>query len=355
MRPHRSLAVLIVLAAGSLPAALATGGPAGFEVTGGPAGPVTLQPGVADSFAFTVTNGSSTTETISARITGLSFIGDTPEFTGAPSPELIASASPASLTLAAGASQDVKVSVTAKPGAPPGGLYGGIVFSDVPPSQSGSVNVVTSQARPLIGHVPGASTDTGQISLFQQSTPKGSSSSNLTLQVSFLDTGNIDYEVGGEVTVLGSTGVLGTVPVGSRLVLPGNQRTFPITFAPSGPQPAGPYTAKLHLVWGRSAEHSGDASTPVSLTGAVPSGSTTPPSVSGTLPPTFIGRPLTHHSQSGGHASHHRVAGTTWLLRIVDLLLILLELALLIIALRRRREREEEEEKGHEQPAMGLR
>ena len=352
MRLHRSLAALIVLAAGSLPAAEAAGGPAAFEVTGGPAGPVTLQPGATSVFAFTVTNTSSASEVIDAKVTGLFFDGDTPQFTGAPSPGLIASASPASLTLAAGAHQDIKVSLAAKAGSPAGGLYAGIVFSNVPPSQSGSVNVVTSQARPLIGHVPGAYTDTGQISLFQQVAPKGST---LTVQTSFLDTGNIDYQVTGEVTVLGSSGVLGTVPVGTRLVLPGNTRTFPVTFAPSGPLPGGPYTAKLHLVWGQSAEHNGDASTPVSITAAVPNGSTSPPTGQGTIPPRFIGGPLTHHPQPGAHTSHHRVSGTDWLLRVVDLLLILLALALLIIALWRRREEEEEEKERQEPAAVGWR
>ena len=342
MRRHRFLAALIVLAAGAVPAAEAAGGPAAFEVTGGPPGAVTLQPGVANTFAFTVSNGGSIAETITTKVTGLFFDGDTAQFTGTPSPGLTATAAPAGFTLAPGASRDVRVSLMAKPGTPAGGLYAGVVFSDVPPAQSGSVNVVTSQARPLIGHVPGAYTDTGQISGFQQITPKGSSNSALTLQTSFLDTGNIDYEVGGEVTVLSSSGVLGTIPLGSRLVLPGNTRAFPITFTPSGPRSAGPYTAKLHLVWGRSGEHSGDASAPVSLTDAVPNGSSGPPGGQGTLPPTFIGRPLTHHSPPSAHGGRH-VSGTAWLLRIVDLVLVLLVLALVLIALWRRREREREE------------
>jgi hypothetical protein len=340
VRPHRSLAALIVLATGFLPAAEAAGGPAAFEVTGGPPGAVTLQPGVTSQYTFRVTNRASAPATITTNVTGLFFDGDTPQFSGTPSPGLTATASPTRLALAAGAAQDVKVSLTAHPGVPAGGLYAGVVFSNAPPSHSGTVSVVTSQARPLIGHVPGAYTDTGRISGFEQMTPKGSSGSNLTLLASFIDTGNIDYEVTGEITLLSSSGVMGSVPVGPRLVLPGNTRTFPITFAPSGPPPGGPYTAKLHLIWGQTAERKGDASAPVSLTNAGPTGSTNPPAGQGTLPSTFIGAPLTHHSQSS--TPHHRVSGGAWILRGVDLLLLLLVLALLLVALMRHRDPEEE-------------
>jgi hypothetical protein len=342
-----AVAVLIPTAALAVaaPAGAAVAGPAAFTVAGGPSGAVTLPPGSPTVLTFTVTDTGPDREAITVQVTGLYFDGDTAQFTGSPSPGLDATAAPARLDLAPGASQDVKVTLTAAPGARPGGLYAGVVFSNVPPSQSGRVNVVTAQGRPLIGHVPGPVADSGRITSFRQLAPPAGGSA-LTLQASFLDTGNVDYEVGGTVTVLGPTGALGTVPVGTRLVLPGNPRTFPINFSPPAGAvwPAGPMTAQLHLVWGVSAEHSGDAQTSVQI--APPSTAQAAPPSAGqaSLPPTFVGRPLTpvpHH----GVSSRSGTSASIWALRFLDLLMLLVALALLLIALWSRRRREDDEDR----------
>jgi len=341
VRLRRLLILLIIAAAGPLPAAASSGGSTTFTVSGGPAGPVPLQPGVVTGLTFTVTDTGSGAETIDAQATGLFFKGDTPQFTGHPSPGLAVTVSPQSLSLAAGASQDVRVTMSASPGSRPGGLYAGVVFSNVPPSQAGEVNVVTAQARPLFGHVPGPTDDSGRIISFQQQPSTGSS---LVLQASFLDTGNIDYELTGSMTVLASTGDIATVTLPARLVLPGNTRTFPIDVTPptGSTIPRGPYSATLHLLWGVSAEHSGDARAPLLWTIHTPDG-VGPPGASTTLAPTFIGRPLTpvpHHPATHNPGRHRGVTWTTWLLRFLDLLLLLLLILLLIALWSRERERE---------------
>jgi hypothetical protein len=321
----------------------APGGAASFTVSGGPAGAVTLQPGNPVPLTFTITDTAPASEQISVRATGLFFQGDTAQFSGAPSPNLQVTVAPATVDLAAGASQDVKVTAVAAPGAKPGGLYAGVVFSDVPPSQAGQVNVVTAQGRPLIGHVAGATDDSGRIASFTQAL-SGSSGSGLSLQASFVDTGNIDYQVGGTVTVIGPTGAIGTATVAPRLVLPGNPRTLPIQFVPPAGTtwPSGQLTAQIHLVWGTTAEHSGDAQTPVQIASGVAAVPSAPAPGQASRPPTFIGRPLTHvhHSPPAGHGT---VSASTWVLRFVAILLLLLVLALLLIALWYRRREDEEE------------
>jgi hypothetical protein len=317
------------------PAGAAAGGAAAFTVSGGPSGPVSLPPGNPTVLTYTVTDTGSAGEEITVRITGLYFEGDTAQFAGNPSPGLHATATPATLDLAPGYGQDVKVTLTAAPGTAPGGLYAGVLFSNVPPSQTGRVNVVTAQGRPLIGHVPGPVTDTGRIASFGQVPGAGPA---LTLQTSFVDTGDVDYEVAGALTVMGPTGAVGTVAVPSRLMLPGNTRTFPITFTPPAGTgwPAGSLTAHLHLVWGVSAEHSGDVQAPVTIASSPAPPGATPSPGQASLPPTFVGRPLSrvprHATATGTHTS-----AWTWALRVVDLLLLLLALALFLIALWSRR------------------
>ena len=292
-----------------------------------------------------MTNSSSTSQRIEIRATGLYFSGDTPEFTGSPSPGLSMSVTPSVLLLAPGAGQPVHVSVATAATARPGGLYGGVVFSDVPPAQAGAVNVVTAQARPVIGHVRGPTSDTGTIKAFVQLPPD--SGPVVKLQAAFVDTGNIDYEISGSVTVLGSSGVLGTAQITPRLVLPGEARTFPIDISPSaaGSVPDGDYTATLHLIWGTAGEHSGQANTAVRFSYA-PAGLGSGPVSPTTRPPTFIGRPLTHVPHTTGAATHKRVSAWTWFVRVVDLLLLLLALILLALAMwtwekERRRRRDE--------------
>jgi len=304
-------AVVVGLAA---PAASAAGPDTGaapaasFTLAGGPTRALVLRPGQATATVFTVINPTSSAEAISVAVTGLFFDGDTPQFSGAPSPGLTVTATPDEFQLAPGANHDVTLSLTAAAGARPGGLYAGVVFRDLPPATPGRTTIVAAQARPLIGHVPGPTTDSGRITGFaplHRSQPAGPA----TFVVSFLDTGTIDYFVGGRLTVSSGGSILGTTTVPAQLVLPGNQRSMPVTFAHLA---AGTYTGAVHLIWGTQAEHSGDASTVVSVVppGANPAAGA---SANGSPAPTVLTRSRPDN----------------WWLRILALLLLLLILAYL--------------------------
>lgn len=339
------LLALVGAISGAVPASAAPGpaasaalldqvDPSGFTVTGGPPGPVELSPGQAVAVAFTVVNTSAAPQHITVSVTGLYFKGDSPQFAGPPSPGLTATATPGVLTLAAQASQDVHVTLTAAASARPGGLYAGVVFTDVPPQKAGQVTVQAAQARPLIGHVPGPFTDTGHIDGFSGSRRAGG---GLEFQVPFLDTGTIDYQVRGTVTITAGSATVGQVAIASSLVLPGNARTIDATY--TGAVPAGPLDAHLHLVWGASGERSGQATTTVAP--AAPSGPTASATPgSGTLAPTILTRPTPagHHGAAVAAAAHGR-PWWHWLLYLVDLLLVALIVAGLLLARQRRQGR----------------
>lgn len=321
--------------AAAAPSAAAGAGaadPAGFSVAGGPSGPLDLTPGRPVSVTFTVVDTSTGAEHIAVSLTGLRFEGDSPQFSGQPSPGLTATAAPAKVTLAPGASADIRVSLTAAASAPPGGLYAGVVFTDEVPQRPGQVSVQAAQARPLIGHVAGAVTDSGRIAGFVGSRP---AAGGLRFAVPFLDTGTIDYQVRGTVTVTAGSSVVGQVVISSSLVLPGNTRTLTAIY--TGAAPAGPLHAHLHLVWGVSGEHSGDAATDVAP--VVPSavtGATTPGAAA--LAPTIVERPAPAHHRAAVAARPGRRSGWDWLLYGLDLLVLLLAV-LLLVALLRSRER----------------
>lgn len=334
--------VVLLGTATTADAATATG--PSFTVAGGPAGAITLSPGESTTVTFTVLNTSSAAENITTQATGLFFDGDVPEFTGPPSPGLNIAAAPASVDLAPSASEDVRVALIVAPTGRPGGLYGGIVFKVVPPPEQGQVTVVAAQARPLIAHVPGPTSDSGMIEGFA---PVGSAPTTLgpvTFQASFLDTGDIDYEVSGTVVLLSGSSTVATVPVTSRLVLPGNVRSFPVTF--SGHVPAGPLLADIHLVWGVRAEHSGDARSNVDVGTVTPGVGPAPGSSPTTVSPSFISRPT--QAASGPvdalHPARSRGGWFPWFLKSSALLLLVLVVMMLLSLWWRRRHVEENKE-----------
>lgn len=319
--PRRAGAALVGAAlVGSLPwgltPALAAGG-SGFTVAGGPTAALNLPPGQPATAQYTVINSSEAPEQIQVQITGLHFQGETPEFTGSPSPGLSISARPTSITLAAGASQSVNLTAQALPGSHPGGLYAGIVFKELPPPSSGSTTIVEAQARPLIGHVPGPTTDTGRIVSF--GSPSATAAlGRVVFDLTFLDTGDIDYRLGGSMSLLTSSGaVLGTVAVPPATVLPGNQRLVPLPY--SGPVPAGQVTGQLQLTWGSTAEHRGTAMATVIVSGPGPEGAHQPVGAG----------PGPGHQNITVLASPKRHA-TNWIFEGLALLLLLILIALLI-------------------------
>lgn len=339
-----SILFLAVVGAGSVllgtggTAAAASAGP-GFTVAGGPSQAVTLQPGTSTQVVYTVTNTSASTEHVTATGTGLFFQGDVPQFTGEPSAGLQITPSPADLDLGPSTSADIRVTLTVAPNERPGGLYAGIVFKDVPPPVQGRVTVVAAQARPLIGHIPGPTSDIGVVAGFA-ALGSPSTSGPVTFQASFLDTGDIDYEVSGTVALRSGSRLLATEAVSSRLVLPRNVRSFPVRFA--GPLPAGPVEADMSLVWGTRQEHSGDARAEAYV-GATASGPrVTPPGDGTALAPTFIKRPSEQGSGPVRAARPVRRSDgfLVWFVRVSGLLLLLLAVAMLL-GLWRRRRREE--------------
>ncbi|HUZ43643.1 MAG TPA: hypothetical protein VMU63_04510 [Acidimicrobiales bacterium] len=324
--------VAVALAAGAMgvgapgPAWAASGG-AGFTVAGGPTGDLTLPPGQVVPVDFTVINSSSQPEQLNIAITGLHFNGQTPEFTGSPSPGLTVTASTTTLTLAAQASQGVNLSVEAVPGSKPGGLYAGVVFKEIPPASHGSTTVEEAQARPLIGHVPGPTTDTGQIQAFA-SPAAVAKPDGVVFNLTFLDTGDIDYRLGGTVDLVTVTGSqVGTVAVPPDTVLPGNPRVIPLAF--TGTAPSGQLTGQLHLAWGTSEEHTGTAMATVlvSSTGVGPGGSGAGSTPSGNH------QNVTVFTRHGSHP-------VSWLFKGLALLLLLIIIALLIRRYLQRRKNE---------------
>ncbi|MHB1446024.1 MAG: hypothetical protein ACYCZV_10260, partial [Acidimicrobiales bacterium] len=307
-------------------AATATG--AGFSVAGGPTGDLTLPPGQPVPVDFTVVNSSAQPEQINVSITGLYFNGQTPEFTGSPSPGLTVTASTTSLTLAAQASQGVNLSVEAAPGSKPGGLYAGVVFKEIPPSAAqGSTTVEEAQARPLIGHVPGPTTDTGQIRAFASPTAVAKPG-GVVFDLTFLDTGDIDYRLGGTMDLVTVSGTqVGMVAVPPDTVLPGNPRVVPLAF--TGTAPVGQVTGQLHLTWGTAGEHSGTAMATVlvSSTGA------------GSGVPGAVGTPAPNH-QNVTLFTRHSSHPVSWLFKGLALLLLLIIIALLIRRYLQRRRNE---------------
>ena len=307
---------LIGAAVGDLAPALASGG-TGFTVAGGPTSDLNLAPGQPVGAQYSVINSSDRPEQIQVQITGLHFQGDTPEFTGSPSPGLSVSAHPTAITLSAGASQSVNLTAEALPGSRPGGLYAGVVFKEVPPPSSGSTTIVEAQARPLIGHVPGPTTDTGRIVSFA-SPAATAAPGRVVFNLGFLDTGDIDYQLGGSMVLVTSSGaVLGTVAVPAATVLPGNQRVVPLRF--SGPVPAGQVTGQLRLTWGTTAEHGGTAMATVIVSGPG----------SGPAHPGGSAGPGADH-QNITVLTRHRGHATNWIFEGLALLLLLILIALLI-------------------------
>ena len=329
------------------PPAQAVGGPGdAFSVAGGPAGPITLSPGTRSEQSYTVTDTATTAERISVAATGLFFEGDAPQFAGSPSAGLSVVPSPASVELAPGASTAIQVQLTVAANARPGGLYAGLIFRQVPPPEAGRVTVIAAQARPLIGHVPGPTTDSGIISGFAPPSPPPSPSGPVTFHASFLDTGTIDYQLSGAATLRSGTHIVATVAVAKRRVLPGNTRAFPVSFA--GPVPTGPLVADLNLVWGTRAEHSGQVRSEVTLN-PLTTGSAPPPGVGGRAPaPTFA---------NGPHPRVAREATLTsrllpWIARMGAIALLLLAL-LMLVALWRRRQ-EEQKDQPDDAPAVSV-
>ncbi|MHB1924475.1 MAG: hypothetical protein ACYCSJ_07285, partial [Acidimicrobiales bacterium] len=307
-----------VLGAGAgVPAWAASSGGAGFTVAGGPTGDLSLPPGQVVPVDFTVINSTNQPEQINVAITGLHFNGQTPEFNGSPSPGLTVTANTTSLTLAAQASQSVNLSVEAAPGSKPGGLYAGVVFKEIPPASQSSTTVEEAQARPLIGHVPGPTTDTGQIQAF--AAPSAVAKPNgVVFDLTFLDTGDIDYRLGGTVDLVTVSGTqVGTVAVPPDTVLPGNPRVIPLAF--NGTAPSGQLTGQLHLTWGTSEEHTGTAMATVLVSGTV--GSSVGPGAGGA--PSANHQNVTIFSRHGGHP-------VSWLFKGLALLLLLIIIALLI-------------------------
>ena len=299
-------------------AAPAAAAGSGFTVAGGPTSDLNLPPGQPVSAQYTVINTSNQSEQIAVDITGLHFQGQTPEFTGSPSPGLSISARPTAITLAAGATQSVNLTAEALPGSNPGGLYAGIVFKELPPPSANSATIEEAQARPLIGHVPGPTTDTGQIVAFASPTATARPG-RVVFNLTFLDTGTIDYLLGGSMTVVNSSGaVLGSVPMPRATVLPGNQRIVPVTY--SGSVPAGQLTGQLHLTWGTLEEHNGTAMATVIVAGTTP-GRSNPSSPEG-------GGPADHQNLT--ILTHHQRHAVDWIFDGLALLLLLLLLALLI-------------------------
>lgn len=291
---------------------------AGFTVAGGPTGDLTLPPGSVVPVDFTVINSSQQPEQIDVTITGLHFDGQTPEFTGSPSPGLDVTAQPTTMTIAGGASQSVNLSVEAAPGSHAGGLYGGVVFKEIPPRAKGQATIEEAQARPLIGHVPGPTSDTGKIQAFASpvatTTPGG-----VAFDLTFLDTGDIDYLLGGTMALMSGGRQVGTVTVPSDTVLPGNPREIPLAY--TGKAPLGQITGVLHLTWGTSEEHSGSAQATVVVSTSGKNGSHGPGS--GSRGPNHT---ITILSKKGGHSA----TASSWVFRGLALLLLLIILALLI-------------------------
>ena len=311
------------------PAWAASGsGGAGFTVAGGPTGDLTLPPGQVVPVDFTVINSSDQPEQINVAITGLHFNGQTPEFTGSPSQGLTVTASTTSLTLAAQASQGVNLSVEAAPGSQPGGLYAGVVFKEIPPASRGSTTVEEAQARPLIGHVPGPTTDTGLIRAFA-SPAAVTKPDGVVFDLTFLDTGDIDYRLGGTMDLVTVSGAqVGMVTVPPDTVLPGNPRVIPLAF--TGTAPSGQLTGQLHLTWGTAAEHSGTAMATVLVSST---GGTNPggPGAGGTSARNH--QNVTIFTRRGSHP-------VSWLFKGLALLLLLIIIALLIRRYLQRRRNE---------------
>lgn len=334
----------------SVPAASAATplGP-GFVVSGGPPHAVAVPAGTSTVVDYTVVNTSARPENITVRATGLSFSGDAPQFSGPPSPGLSVSPTPAAMGVPAGESHDVQVQVSVAPGVSPGGLSAGVIFSDVPPPEAGKVTVVAAQARPLLVHVGPASgwTDTGRITSLTQP-----DQSSLTFDTGFFDTGNVDYQVAGSASLLAGSAVLATVSLPARLVLPGGTRTFPVAFAPPDATSPAPTRAVVHLTWGLTGEHHGDATTTATYVPAAPSGAGPGEQTGSGIPPSYINRPPSatpapprpapsgHAPASGRHRSVFGVAA------MVDLLLILMALILLIAYVWRRRREDHDREVG---------
>lgn len=317
MRPFGAASValaclpLLLLVVSPAPRADAAGAPQPFTVAGGPVGAVNLTPGSAQTVTFSIINGSQEPEHVVIQITGLHFQGDAPEFTGAPSPGLTVKADVSDLSLPPAQSHDVTLTLEAAVGVAPGGLYAGVVFKVLPTHATGQTTVVTAQARPLIGHVPGPTTDTGRITGFVPAEPRVSGPP-VTFFLSFLDTGTIDYHVSGRVDLSGPSGSLGSATIPPSTVLPGNVRALPVSFSSNLPQ--GELTAIAQVVWGTSGEHSGMARTGVlvmaassSISGGRPSGPG-----SGVI---VVNRPPGHPID--------------WVLRLISLLLLLIILAFL--------------------------
>ncbi|HVA43702.1 MAG TPA: hypothetical protein VNF50_09470 [Acidimicrobiales bacterium] len=323
-----ALGVVAIGAGAGPPAWAASGsGGAGFTVAGGPTGDLTLPTGQVVAVDFTVINSSDRPEQINVAITGLHFNGQTPEFTGSPSPGLTVTASTTSLTLAAQASQGVNLSVEAAAGSKPGGLYAGVVFKEIPPASQGSTTVEEAQARPLIGHVPGPTSDTGQIRAF--ASPVAVAKPNqVVFDLTFLDTGDIDYRLGGTMGLVTVSGApVGTMAVPADTVLPGNPRVIPLAY--TGTAPVGQLTGQLHLTWGTTAEHSGTAMATVlvSDTGTSSGG------------PGGGGGPNGNH-QNVTIFTRHGSHPVSWLFKGLALLLLLIIIALLIRRYLQRRRNE---------------
>lgn len=225
-----------------------------FTVTGGPTGDVMLTPGKPSAAVYTVVNEGDAPADFRVRVTGLHFNGTAPQFSGDPSPGLTVTASPQQLTLAPRTDGRVEVTMQVPDGAPAGGRYAGLIFEEVPPASQGASTVVAAQARPLIGRVPGDTTDTGRIESFLA---QRVAVDNPSFTLRFVDTGTIHYPLDGTVTLRNGSNVVGTVNVPQQLVIPGESRTLEIVYA--GTVPLGKLDADLALRWGTSAEHSGEA------------------------------------------------------------------------------------------------
>jgi hypothetical protein len=254
-------ATCLLLAAGTRSAVGAESPPVGFTVGGGPTGAVIVTPGHTTSTTFEVRNDSEQTEHLAVEVTGLHFAGESPQFTGRPSPGLTVTAHPSDLVLAPRSSATVEVALAAAPEVHPGGLYAGVIFTDVP-GTTGQAVIVPAQARALIGHVPGPSDDSGHIvSLGVRGGTRAGGP--LPVLLTFLDTGTVDYQLHVFMRLDGPDGASATADAPPSLVLPGNERAIAVTFPDR--HPVGHYTVTADATWGIAGDHHGSMTATVDL------------------------------------------------------------------------------------------
>jgi hypothetical protein len=243
MRSRVAGALVAVAVSGLSSSAVAVEtGAVNISVSGGPA-PVELQPGGTATTSFVVRNPAPYEQHVVIEVQGLTAGDGGYQFGGPLPPGISVVSDPADLMVAAGEARDVHVVITAEPATPAGGAYAGLIVRSIPDVASNRSPVIGEIGLPVLMNVGGASNDAGHIVSFVQPADH-----SLAFDTTFANTGNVHYLYGGVIELFTGAVSLGTVPVDSRLILPGTTRSLHVAWP--GDVTFSNLRARLTFQWG---------------------------------------------------------------------------------------------------------